>query len=585
MGRYHSCNKQGLAWIGILAVFVPFTFLCNSAHALTASIGQPYHGRLVNGVPFPTQFRGYHLRDTDRTYTTPEVIGAVLDAVDAVQKQYPTTCDLYFGDFSTPEGGSASHHRSHQNGRDVDIGMYFRDNRPVDTFMPMNEANLDVSKTWCFVEGLLRTQRIQYIFLDRRVQKLLYDYALSRGVDETYLNRLFGNSKGAIVQHVVNHQDHMHVRFYTPWSTLASRVGELDTQKRLVIEMAQQAYLPKKVNYYVQGTESGMDALAQSFGVNRRDLYRWNQMSPSEVMTPGSCLVFYKRGFELEPVHVAQSLRADLIPSYRLASFRSSRTLMDAPVSLPAPPKSLEPATEKKVAPPAVQTYVVKKGDTLASIARENSMDVKTLCDMNRLKPTSSLMLGRKLQVTSAKFAAQPVDVPSSTVQIPPRRESASTCRQEKAPSGTTHRVATGDTLQSISKKYGIGVGDLCRSNDITKGAALKRGQKIVVSRVEDSPKDNSRSAQPRGALLPSNAGSKSAELVKAAPSPSSPASKQVATGGKTASSKANSKLPAQVQKSPVAKKDATKDKPVQEGKNGKQQEKSAKLDVKKRTN
>ena len=135
--------------------------------------------------------------------------GAVLDAVDAVQKQYPSTCDLYFGDFSAPEGGSVSHHRSHQNGRDVDIGMYFRDNRPVDTFMPMNEANLDVTKTWCFVENLLRTQRIQYIFLDRKVQKLLYDYALSRGVDETYLNRLFGNSKGAIVQHVVNHQDHM----------------------------------------------------------------------------------------------------------------------------------------------------------------------------------------------------------------------------------------------------------------------------------------------------------------------------------------------------------------------------------------
>jgi LysM repeat protein len=309
----------------------------------------------------------------------------------------------------------------------------------------------------------------------------------------------------------------------------------MDTQKRLVIEMAQQAYLPKKVNYYVQGTESGLDALAQSFGVNRRDLSRWNQMSPSEVMTPGSCLVFYKRGFEMEPVHVAQSLRADWIPSYKVASFRSARTLSDAPVSLPAPPKSLEPSREKKVAPPAVKTYTVKKGDTLARIARENSMEVKTLCDMNRLKPTSSLMLGRKLQVTSAKSAAQPVDVRSSTTKIPPRKESASICRQEKAPSGTTHRVATGDTLQSISKKYGIGVADLCRSNDITKGTALKRGQKIVVDRVEDTPKQ--------------------------------------------------SKPPAQVKKALAAKKDTAQDKPVREVKNGKQQAKSTKLAVKKRTN
>jgi len=148
-----------------------------------------------------------------------------------------------------------NHHRSHQNGRDVDVGMYLRGNRGADTFVPMNEENLDVPKTWCLIEGLIRSQRVQYIFLDRRIQRLLYDYAAARGADSAFLERVFGGSRRAIINHVANHYDHIHVRFYTPWSTLAAHVAGNDEQKRTVIEMAQQAFLPKKVNYYVKGNE------------------------------------------------------------------------------------------------------------------------------------------------------------------------------------------------------------------------------------------------------------------------------------------------------------------------------------------
>ena len=40
-----------------------------------------------------------------------------------------------------------------------------------------------------------------------------------------------------------------------------------ETDKQSVIEVAQQSYLPKKVNYYVNGSEKGLDELAGSFGV------------------------------------------------------------------------------------------------------------------------------------------------------------------------------------------------------------------------------------------------------------------------------------------------------------------------------
>lgn len=385
----------------------PFT--ASPASALTASFGQPYHGSLSNGVPFPRQFNGYNLRDEDHTYTTPEVVGAMLDAIDSVQKQFPGSAPIYLGDFSNPNGGPMVHHRSHQNGRDVDIGMYAKGNRTLDTFMAMNEENLDVPKTWMFIESLLRSQRVQYLFVDRRIQNLLQDYALAQGVDAGYLDRLFGSSRGAVIQHVRNHVDHMHVRFYTPWSTLASQVSNLDDQKRAVIEMAQQAYLPKKVFYYAKGSESSLDHLALSFGVSRRDLCRWNNLHGSEIPTPGSCIVFYKRGFEMEPVHLAQTLQPDSVPETpgpRFAALRSPRSLSDAAGSGHSLRDSNSRDRNRRHDSPVVFTYTVKRGDTIDKIARRNGIDPKVLADANRIKNEKSLQAGQQIKLAGLKIPA-----------------------------------------------------------------------------------------------------------------------------------------------------------------------------------
>ncbi len=407
----HSFRTPTLCFLTIvtLSVFSTPPLIPQTALALTASFGQPYHGSLSNGVPFPRQFNGYMLRDEDHTYTTPEVVGAMLDAIDAVQKQAPNGSPLYIGDFSLPNGGSMVHHRSHQNGRDVDIGMYAKGNRTLDSFMAMNEENLDVPRTWCFIENLLRSQRVQYIFVDRRIQNLLQDYALAHGIDAGYVDRLFGNSRGSIIQHVRNHVDHMHVRFYTPWSTLAAQVGGLDSQKRGVIEMAQQAYLPKKVFYYAKGSESNLDNLAQSFGVSRRELCRWNNLHGSEVPTPGSCIVFYKRGFEMEPVHLAQTLQPDSVPEApgaRFASLRSPKSVSDAAGS--ASSHSLRESRgrdrDHRSDSPVLFTYSIKRGDEIDKIAKRNGIDPKMLADANHIKKGSKLQVGQQIKLAGLKI-------------------------------------------------------------------------------------------------------------------------------------------------------------------------------------
>jgi LysM repeat protein len=285
----------------------------------------------------------------------------------------------------------------------------------------MNEENLDVPRTWAFVESLLCSQRVQYLFVDRRIQSLLYDYAQSRGVDPGYLDRLFANNRGAVIQHVRNHVDHMHIRFYTPWSTMAAQVSDLDEQKRSVIEMAQQSYLPKKVYYYAKGNEKSLDALAQSFGVHRNDLCRWNEIRGGDILSPGKCLVFYKRGFEFEPVHLAQSLQPDSVPetpTYQYAALRpSSSSASDAGTT--SRERAYQPR-QKKSSDSVSFTYKARRGDTVEKVARRNGIDARALASANGLKPESTLKPGQKISLAGMKVpsATGSCELPASSKKV-----------------------------------------------------------------------------------------------------------------------------------------------------------------------
>ncbi len=488
MGRFNSRITLKLPFICSVVFLLSISLLAATAFTFTASVGRPYHGRLQNGIAFPTQFQGYYLRDPERSYATPEAIGTVLDAIEAVRTQYPDTCDLFIGDFSRQGGGGINMHRSHQNGRDADLGMYAKDNRALDTFVPMNEENLDVAKTWCFVESMLRSQHVQYLFVDRRIQRLLHDYALSRGGDPTYLETLFGNSRNSMIQHVRGHYDHIHVRFYTPWSTMAARVSEEDEQQRTVVEMAQQAYLPMKVNYYVKGSENSLEALAQSFGVNQKDLCRWNQMHLNDVLTPGACLVFYKRGFELEPVHLARSLQPDSIPDspgIHLASAPSSGSMQDVPTTFKYSYAAGRPAWASSY------TYTAHRGDTLEKVARRAGIDIGTLCALNGLQPRSGVKPGQRIKLVGATSLSGHADrsrlSPAKAVNIVSSADS-------KAARGYVPAVYTAerhDTLSKIAKQQGIDLNALCQLNGLKKNSALQPGQKIKLFGPETAEKNS----------------------------------------------------------------------------------------------
>ena len=104
--------------------------------------------------------------------------------------------------------------------------------------------------------------------------------------------------------------------------------------------------------------------------------------------------------------------------------------------------------------------YIVKKGDTLYSIARDNNLSVSELKQLNNLT-SNTLNVGQRLKIKS-DATVSPIEPtqPSDTLNI--------------------YTVKSGDSLYSIARKYNVTVNDLMKYNNLTSNL-LSIGQQIRI--------------------------------------------------------------------------------------------------------
>lgn len=104
--------------------------------------------------------------------------------------------------------------------------------------------------------------------------------------------------------------------------------------------------------------------------------------------------------------------------------------------------------------------YRVKPGDTLSRIAKAFRVSEEDLERWNRLGDPDRLQVGQALRV-------------------PPRRSGAAEPGPQRR--AISYRVKRGDTLATVARAFGVSTGDLARWNGLRDGARLKRGQRLRV--------------------------------------------------------------------------------------------------------
>lgn len=126
---------------------------------------------------------------------------------------------------------------------------------------------------------------------------------------------------------------------------------------------------------------------------------------------------------------------------------------------------------------PVTTKYVVKKGDTLARIAEKNGVGLDALLSDNKLSKKSQIKAGQTLKITKAP--AKGGDTPV--------REAKATAPAPAKETTVEHKVAQGEYLAVVARKYGVSVADLEQWNGLEKDETIRVGQTLTVRKPASS--------------------------------------------------------------------------------------------------
>lgn len=131
----------------------------------------------------------------------------------------------------------------------------------------------------------------------------------------------------------------------------------------------------------------------------------------------------------------------------------------------------------------AARTYLVRKGETLASVARRNHTSVAELKRINHLK-TERIAPGSRLSIRApGKTTLSTNDGHTGKSLTPPAQQAS---KGKKAPRLARYTIRRGDTLASIAKHFKVDKNDILRWNRVS-AAELKPGKTLTLQLVQNN--------------------------------------------------------------------------------------------------
>jgi LysM repeat protein len=226
----------------------------------------------------------------------------------------------------------------------------------------------------------------------------------------------------------------------------------------------------KHRSYEIQKGDTPVE-VARRFGVPVDELMRFNNVA-TEGFRAGDTIRIPSGGEVTGEKYVVEP--GDSVA--RIADFHgvSQRALRDANGLRPGDTlrAGQELTIPMRLRGGATRSHVVRKGDTLASIAKRHGVSVGELAHENKIDRDTPLEIGRTLIIP---------DDEDDVGRYRPKKVNKLEKSGEKVPGGVLHTVQPGQSLWSIARAYNVSGDRIAKRNGFSRQDPLTVGRKILI--------------------------------------------------------------------------------------------------------
>lgn len=137
--------------------------------------------------------------------------------------------------------------------------------------------------------------------------------------------------------------------------------------------------------------------------------------------------------------------------------------------------ETAQEATAESESPTTGRTHTVASGETLFSIGMQYGMSWVTLAEANNMTNPDSLYVGQVLIIPDAETVEETESTGAAETEATAGEEETAQAEE------TTYIVQTGDTLLSISYRFGVNMMDIARENELASFDQIYAGQELII--------------------------------------------------------------------------------------------------------
>jgi len=139
---------------------------------------------------------------------------------------------------------------------------------------------------------------------------------------------------------------------------------------------------------------------------------------------------------------------------------------------------------------------IVKKGDTLWSIAQKYNLSVDLILATNNIANSELISIGQQIKIPSSKDATSEKNMFSQQV-VDKKNNNVNNINQPEKVEPIVYTVKAGDNLWNISRKYGVSVEVIIEVNNLRDKDLLSLGQKLEIPAIGGGVSNSKQKQEP----------------------------------------------------------------------------------------